>query len=149
MTNANQIQSPLRLIGGFDSYQNRIYQEILKKVGKWTLSSIRKYDTIALENFPNFKTDGLSEGLLGLIAKQKPLTYQNLEYLQEALNFSITNLFKKELEPHLTSPNPRGISVPSLIIEDEGLHRRTAEYLGLIMTLSAESDRIISERNAA
>ncbi len=149
MGETTQTQNPLELVGGFDSYQNRVYQEILKRVSSWTVKEVREYDDYLTKNFLDSKVEGLAEGLLGLVVRQRPLTYSNLGYLQEALNFTISGLFREQLEPHLKSPNPSGIPVPSLVEENGRLHRRTGEYLELILSIVRESDKIISERKVA
>ena len=135
MGEAVQTQNPLDLVGGFEAYQDKIYQEILKRVGSWTIDEIRKFDEYLTKEFPEFLEDsteedsnGLEEGLIGLIAKQRPLTHRNLEYLEDPLEFEILSLFREQLEPYI---------------------KKAGEYPHLLQSICEESDRIISERKAS
>jgi len=147
MEETAQLQNPLDLVGGFEAYQNTVYQALMEKVKKMTVEEVLDYDRI-IADYPE-KKDGLKDGLLGLIQSQKYLTADNLKFLEPQLGFSSLGLFTEKLEPYLKAKNPKGIPVPSLVIEGGGLHRRTSEYLDLMFKIHEESDRIIAERRAA
>jgi len=140
-------QSVLELVGGFDSYQKRIYQEIIKRVKNWTMAQVVKFDEL-LED--HYKIDGLERGLVGLIETKRPLSSRNIEVLEDPLDFSVIGLFFDELEPYLKYQEPKG-QLPGLVEEENrrGLNCKSAEYADLIYEIELKSDEIIQQRKAA
>lgn len=143
MAGTTEIKNPLDMVGGFEAYQDQLYSAFLKSAKSMKVEEILEFDEMLMKCDHSRKQDGLNEGVLGLLRFKKYLTSKNLQMLESGFNFYRSTLFREQLEPYLTSPNPAGTSVPSLTIEEDGLHRRTGEYIGLIEALSEASDDII------
>jgi hypothetical protein len=139
-------ENPLDIVGGFEAYQDRIYETIMGKVKSWTVEQLLKYEQHVVDRNRSHRKDGLKDGLIGLIQSKRYLTRDNIELLEPGLGFYRSTLFKEKIEKYLTEPNPTGKETPILAIEDKGLHRRTGEYVSLVHAISEASDEVIANK---
>jgi hypothetical protein len=144
-------QSALEMVGGFDAYQNRLYQAIKQRVGKMKVDDVLQTDRALSEGDPDYFGGGLSEGLLGLVLRQRFLTGKNFEDLSQDLSLSIEDLFEEELKPYLSSPIAQSAQPVGLPSDKKGARetQERGQFIFLYLAMGNESDAIIAARKAA